>query len=129
MQFELGEFVTIVGESGGGKTTLMNIIGGLDHDFTGTVSIAGHPLDYHHERQLDQDRREVIGYISQTYNLIGHLTVLENVMLALDMTKLSHGDRLRRAHELLANVGLTAQIKKYPQQLSGGQKQRVAIAR
>ncbi|WP_076655261.1 ATP-binding cassette domain-containing protein [Lactiplantibacillus plantarum] len=129
LQFELGEFVAIVGESGGGKTTLMNIIGGLDHDFTGTVSIAGHPLDYHHERQLDQYRREVIGYISQTYNLIGHLTVLENVMLALDMTKLSHGDRLRRAHELLANVGLTAQIKKYPQQLSGGQKQRVAIAR
>ncbi len=129
LQFELGEFVAIVGESGGGKTTLMNIIGGLDHDFTGTVSIAGQPLDYHQERQLDQYRREVIGYISQTYNLIGHLTVLENVMLALDMTKLSHGDRLRRAHELLANVGLTAQIKKYPQQLSGGQKQRMAIAR
>ena len=129
LNFELGEFVAIVGESGGGKTTLMNIISGLDHDFEGTVSIAGQLLDYHHERQLDQYRREVIGYISQSYNLINHLTVLENVMLALDMTKLSHGERLRRAHELLARVGLTAQIRKYPQQLSGGQKQRVAIAR
>ncbi|MBU7448355.1 MULTISPECIES: ABC transporter ATP-binding protein/permease [Lactiplantibacillus] len=129
LQFELGEFVAIVGESGGGKTTLVNIISGLDHDFAGTVRIAGQLLDYHHEKQLDQYRREVIGYISQSYNLIAHLTVLENVMLALDMTKLSHGERLRRAHELLAQVGLTAQIRKYPQQLSGGQKQRVAIAR
>lgn len=129
LQFELGEFVAIVGESGGGKTTLMNIIRGLDHDFTGSVSIAGQPLDYHHERQLDQYRREVIGYISQSYNLISHLTVLENVMLAIDMTRLSHSERMRRAHDLLADVGLTAQIKKYPQQLSGGQKQRVAIAR
>ena len=129
LQFELGEFVAIVGESGGGKTTLMNIIGGLDHDFEGTVKIAGQPLDYRHERQLDQYRREIIGYISQSYNLISHLTVLENVMLALDMTKLSHGERRRQAHELLANVGLASQSKKYPQQLSGGQKQRVAIAR
>ncbi|BDZ30681.1 ATP-binding cassette domain-containing protein [Lactiplantibacillus sp. WILCCON 0030] len=129
LNFDLGEFVTILGESGGGKSTLMNIIGGLDRDFTGTVKLQGQPLDHHHEHQLDQYRRETIGYIYQAYNLISHLNVLDNVMLSLDMTRLSRAARLKRARGLLNQVGLTDQLKKYPSQLSGGQKQRVAIAR
>ena len=129
MQFELGEFVAILGESGGGKTTLMNIISGLDRDFLGTVTLNGQPLDHHHERQLDRYRRETLGYISQSYNLINHLNVLDNVMLALDMTTLKRTERRQRAHDLLDRVGLATQLKKYPSQLSGGQKQRVAIAR
>ncbi|RRK10477.1 ATP-binding cassette domain-containing protein [Lactiplantibacillus garii] len=126
---ELGEFVAILGESGGGKTTLMNIISGLDRQFDGTVTVHGQELDHLRDRQLDRYRRETIGYISQSYNLIRHLNVLENVLLALDMTKLSRGERTRRAHELLQQVGLADQAKKYPSQLSGGQQQRVAIAR
>lgn len=129
LNFELGEFVTILGESGGGKSTLMNIIGGLDRDFDGTVTVQDHPLDHRHDRQLDQYRRETVGYIYQAYNLISHLTVLDNVLLSLDMTKLPHGARLKRARGLLNQVGLSDQLKKYPSQLSGGQKQRVAIAR
>ncbi|MFB9768477.1 ABC transporter ATP-binding protein/permease [Lactiplantibacillus modestisalitolerans] len=129
LKLELGEFVTIQGESGGGKTTLINIISGLDRHFGGDVLVAGQPLDHYHERQLDQYRRATIGYISQSYNLIDHLTVLENVLLALDMTRLHRGARLQRAQDLLAQVGLTAHLHQYPNQLSGGQKQRVAIAR
>ena len=129
LSVELGEFVAILGESGGGKTTLMNIISGLDRNFDGTVTVHGQTLDHLRERQLDRYRRETIGYISQSYNLIQHLNVLENVMLALDMTKLGRAARLRRAHELLGQVGLADQVKKYPNQLSGGQQQRVAIAR
>jgi len=129
LNFELGEFVSILGESGGGKSTLMNIIGGLDRQFDGEVKVDGKVLDHTQEKQLDEYRRSTIGYIYQAYNLINHLTVLDNVLLSLDMTTLSHGEKLQRAKELLAEVGLADQIKKYPNQLSGGQKQRVAIAR
>ncbi|CAM3078043.1 ABC transporter ATP-binding protein/permease [Lactiplantibacillus plajomi] len=126
---ELGEFIAVLGESGGGKTTLMNIISGLDRQFSGTVTVNGQQLDQLKDKQLDRYRRATIGYISQSYNLLRHLTVLENVMLALDMTTLSRADRLKRATSLLARVGLAEQVKKYPAQLSGGQQQRVAIAR
>ena len=129
LQFDRGEFVSIVGESGGGKTTLMNIIGGLDRAFSGTVRVAGEALDHRQEKQLDTYRREMVGYIYQSYNLIPHLTVLDNVLMALDMTTLSSAERKARAQQLLAEVGLADQAKKHPRQLSGGQKQRVAIAR
>lgn len=129
LTFERGEFVAILGESGGGKSTLMNIIGGLDRQFEGQVLLQGTALDHHQEKQMDQYRRETIGYIYQSYNLINHLSVLDNVLISLDMTKLNRAAREQRAKELLAKVGLTDQIKKYPNQLSGGQKQRVAIAR
>lgn len=129
LDFELGEFVSILGESGGGKSTLMNIIGGLDRQFDGQVTIAGQTLDHTQEKQLDEYRRSTIGYIYQAYNLINHLTVLDNVLLSLDMTTLSRGEKIERAKKLLADVGLSDQIKKFPNQLSGGQKQRVAIAR
>ncbi|AIG65049.1 ATP-binding cassette domain-containing protein [Weissella tructae] len=129
LNFELGEFVSILGESGGGKSTLMNIIGGLDRNFDGQVTLAGQTLDHKQEKQLDEYRRSTIGYIYQAYNLINHLSVLDNVLLSLDMTTLSHSQKVERAKALLADVGLSDQIKKYPNQLSGGQKQRVAIAR
>jgi ABC-type lipoprotein export system ATPase subunit/ABC-type antimicrobial peptide transport system permease subunit len=129
LDFELGEFVSILGESGGGKSTLMNIIGGLDRKFDGSVTINGQKLDHTKEKQLDDYRRGTIGYIYQSYNLISHLNVLENVLVSLDMTALNGAQRKARAESLLAQVGLSDQMKKHPNQLSGGQKQRVAIAR
>lgn len=129
LNFNLGEFVSILGESGGGKSTLMNIIGGLDREFEGQVIVNGQKLDHKNEKALDQYRRAIVGYIYQSYNLISHLTVLENVLIALDMTTLSKEERRKRALDLLEKVGLSDQAKKYPKHLSGGQKQRVAIAR
>ncbi|KRN31296.1 ABC transporter ATP-binding protein/permease [Weissella halotolerans] len=129
LDFNLGEFVSILGESGGGKSTLMNIIGGLDRNFSGTVTVDGQVLDHHKEKQLDEYRRATVGYIYQSYNLISHLTVLDNVLVSLDMTNLTREEREQRARTLLKDVGLADQAKKYPSQLSGGQKQRVAIAR
>ena len=129
LEFERGEFVSILGESGGGKSTLMNIIGGLDREFDGEVIVDGQKLDHRQEKQMDNYRRATIGYIYQAYNLITHLTVLENVLISLDMTDLSAEERKKRAVSLLEQVGLKDQLRKYPHQLSGGQKQRVAIAR
>lgn len=129
LDFDLGDFVSILGESGGGKSTLMNIIGGLDRKFQGSVIVDGQKLDHSKEKNMDKYRRDTVGYIYQSYNLISHLTVLDNVKLALDMTKLTSSERTKRAKELLKRVGLADQMKKYPNQLSGGQKQRVAIAR
>lgn len=129
LSLERGEFVSILGESGGGKSTLMNIIAGLDRNFSGIVKVDGRVLDHRQEKQLDRYRRATIGYIYQSYNLIAHLTVLDNVMIALEMTTLTASQRRARAHELLERVGLSDQLKKHPRQLSGGQKQRVAIAR
>lgn len=127
--FNLGEFVSILGESGGGKSTLMNIIGGLDRQFQGSVTVDGKRLNHSDEKALDHYRRDTIGYIYQAYNLIGHLTVMDNVLIPLDMTTLSKAEQKKRAAELLDRVGLKDQAHKYPNQLSGGQKQRVAIAR
>ena len=129
LSFDLGEFVSILGESGGGKSTLMNIIGGLDQQFQGSVAIDGKRLNHINERALDHYRRDTIGYIYQDYNLISHLTVMDNVLIPLDMTTLSKSEQKKRAAELLDRVGLKNQAHKYPNQLSGGQKQRVAIAR
>lgn len=129
LKFELGNFVSILGESGGGKSTLMNIIGGLDRNFSGEVRVDGERLDHHQERRLDAYRRDTVGYIYQAYNLVSHLSVLDNVKLALDMTRLNAKARDEQARAILTKVGLGDQMRKYPNQLSGGQKQRVAIAR
>ncbi|MCI1983938.1 MAG: ATP-binding cassette domain-containing protein [Bifidobacteriaceae bacterium] len=129
LNFNLGEFVSILGESGGGKSTLMNIIGGLDRQFQGAVFIDGKRLDHKDAKALDSYRRETVGYIYQSYNLISHLSVLDNVMIPLEMTTLSRREREQRARQLLDKVGLGGQMMKYPNHLSGGQKQRVAIAR
>lgn len=129
LNFDRGEFVSILGESGGGKSTLMNIIGGLDSNYEGDVLLKGESLRHDTAKQLDAYRRQTIGFIFQNFNLISHLTVLQNVMVSLEMTTLSHKEQEDRAKDLLAKVGLTDHMKKFPNQLSGGQKQRVAIAR
>ncbi|MBU7554335.1 ATP-binding cassette domain-containing protein [Pediococcus ethanolidurans] len=129
LNFELGEFVSILGESGGGKSTLMNIIGGLDRNFEGQVIFNDQKLDHKKEKQLDNYRRGTIGYIYQSYNLISHLNIVDNVLVSLNMTTLSGSERKKRAIDLLKQVGLGEHLKKHPNQLSGGQKQRVAIAR
>ncbi|QBO36687.1 ABC transporter ATP-binding protein/permease [Periweissella cryptocerci] len=129
LNFELGEFVSILGESGGGKSTLMNIIGGLDRKFDGEVVVNGETLDHKQEKKLDVYRRKTVGYIFQSFNLINYQTNLQNVETSLNMTTLTAVERKQRATELLKQVGLGEHINKYPGQLSGGQKQRVAIAR
>ncbi|CAM3031900.1 ABC transporter ATP-binding protein [Leuconostoc gasicomitatum] len=129
LSFDKGEFVSILGESGGGKSTLMNIIGGLDRNFEGIVEVNGDKLDHRQEKKLDVYRRETIGYIFQSFNLINYQTNLENVETSLNMTTLSAAERKDRAKALLTKVGLVEHLHKYPSQLSGGQKQRVAIAR
>lgn len=129
LNFERGEFISILGEPGGGKSTLMNIIGGLDHHYDGDVLLDGQSLRSMNVRQMDRYRRETIGFIFQNFNLVSYLTVLDNVMLSLKMTKTSHAQQVQQAQDLLKRVGLEQQTHQYPNELSGGQKQRVAIAR
>ena len=129
LSFEKGEMVSILGESGGGKSTLMNIIGGLDSKYEGDVLLNGSSLKHDTDKQLDEYRRKTIGFIFQSFNLISHLTILDNVLVPLEMTTLSKKEQVARAKELLSKVGLSDHINKYPNQLSGGQKQRVSIAR
>ncbi|QKS72710.1 ATP-binding cassette domain-containing protein [Paenalkalicoccus suaedae] len=127
--FEKGELVSILGESGSGKSTLMNILGGMDRDYQGDVSVDGESLSTMSESQLDDYRKARIGFIFQSFNLISHLTVLDNVLVTMEMTKLTREERTRRATDILTDIGLGDHLHKRPNQLSGGQKQRVAIAR
>lgn len=129
VKFESGEFVSVLGESGSGKSTLMNIIGGMDSDYEGDVMIQGKSLRAMKEVEIDAYRKDKIGFIFQSFNLIPHLSVLENVMIAMQMTDQGAGERARRAKEILTEIGLKDHMMKRPNQLSGGQKQRVAIAR
>ncbi|BCG56992.1 ABC transporter ATP-binding protein/permease [Paenibacillus sp. URB8-2] len=129
LSFSSGEFVSILGESGSGKSTLMNIIGGMDSDYEGEVIVQGKSLRSMKEKEIDAYRKNKIGFIFQSFNLIPHLTVLENVTIAMQMMDKSEKERNRRALEILEEVGLKGHVKKRPNQLSGGQKQRVAIAR
>ncbi|WP_019779341.1 ABC transporter ATP-binding protein, partial [Streptococcus sobrinus] len=129
LSFDQGDFISILGESGGGKSTLMNIIGGLDRNYSGDVIIKGQPQKNKGEKAMDEYRRQTIGFIFQSFNLVNYLSVLDNVLTSLKMTKLSHKEQLTQAEKLLKQVGLYEHRKKKPAQLSGGQKQRVAIAR
>ncbi|MDR0298237.1 MAG: ATP-binding cassette domain-containing protein [Streptococcaceae bacterium] len=129
ISFERGDFVSLLGESGGGKSTLMNIIGGLDREYTGDVIVDGIVQRTKKERDMDAYRRDTIGFIFQSFNLVSYLSVLDNIMIALKMTTLSEKERKARAITLTKQVGLYEHRKKKPAQLSGGQKQRVAIAR
>ncbi len=129
VEFEKGELVSIVGESGSGKSTLMNLIGGLDSDFTGTIISGGENLKSLSEQQLDKYRKNKVGFVFQSFNLISHLSILDNVTLALTLSNVGEKEKVARATEILKRVGLENQLKKKPTQLSGGQKQRVAIAR
>lgn len=107
----------------------MDIIGGLDSHYKGEVVVNGKSLKSYTSKQLDQYRRHNIGFVFQSFHLIGHLTALGNVLVPLDMTNLSKKQRVERAKHLLKTVGLGDQMKKYPSELSGGQRQRVSIAR
>ncbi|MEW9502487.1 ABC transporter ATP-binding protein/permease [Jeotgalibacillus marinus] len=129
VSFKSGEFVSILGESGSGKSTLMNIIGGMDSDYEGDVIVQGKALRSMEENEIDSYRNDKIGFIFQSFNLIPHLTVLENVTIAMQMMDRGEKERIKRATEILEEVGLQEHVKKRPNQLSGGQKQRVAIAR
>ncbi|MDE5559010.1 MAG: ABC transporter ATP-binding protein/permease [Ruminococcus sp.] len=127
--FRENEFVAILGHSGCGKTTMLNIIGGLDHYTSGDLIINGVSTKKYKDRDWDAYRNHSIGFIFQSYNLIPHQTVLANVELALTISGVSKSERKRRAKEALEKVGLGNQLHKKPNQMSGGQMQRVAIAR
>lgn len=127
--FRQTEFVAILGPSGCGKTTLLNIVGGLDRYTTGDLLINGRSTKEYGARDWDTYRNRRIGFIFQSYNLIGHLTVLANVELALTISGVSPKEKKARATHALLRVGLSDQLNKKPNQLSGGQMQRVAIAR
>ena len=129
LSFRESEFVAVLGHSGCGKTTLLNIIGGLDQYTSGDLIINGRSTKEYTDRDWDAYRNHSIGFVFQSYNLIPHQSVLSNVELALTLSGVSKGERRRRAAEALEKVGLKDQMKKRPNQLSGGQMQRVAIAR
>ena len=129
LQFRKSEFVSILGQSGCGKTTLLNIIGGLDRYTSGDLVINGKSTKEFKDKDWDSYRNHSVGFVFQTYNLIPHQTILSNVELALTLSGVSKSDRRKKAIKALEDVGLGEQIHKKPNQLSGGQMQRVAIAR
>lgn len=129
LSFRDNEFVAILGPSGSGKTTMLNVIGGLDHFDSGDLLIDGISTKDFSDRDWDAYRNNRIGFVFQSYNLIPHQTILENVELALTLTGVGHAERRQRAREALEKVGLGEHVNKRPSQLSGGQMQRVAIAR
>ncbi|MDF2538492.1 MAG: putative transporter ATP-binding/permease protein [Herbinix sp.] len=129
LEFRENEFVSILGPSGCGKTTLLNIIGGLDRYDSGNLELGGLSTKNFKDADWDAYRNRSIGFVFQSYNLISHQSILQNVEIALTLSGVSTSERRRRAKEALKSVGLENQIKKRPNQLSGGQMQRVAIAR
>ena len=129
VQFRNREFVSILGQSGCGKTTLLNLLGGLDKSTSGSIFINGKSTDNFSEADWNDYRNKHIGFVFQNYNLISHLTIIRNVELALVLAGVEREERRTRAMEVLEKVGLADQAKKRPMQLSGGQMQRVAIAR
>ena len=129
VNFRKSEFVSILGQSGCGKTTTLNIIGGLDRYTKGNLLINGKSTKQYKDRDWDTYRNHSIGFVFQTYNLITHQNILKNVELALTISGVSREERRQRAYQVLKIVGLEGMEKKKPNQLSGGQCQRVAIAR
>ncbi len=129
LQFRKSEFVSILGPSGCGKTTMLNIIGGLDQYTDGDLVINSKSTKYFKDRDWDTYRNHSIGFVFQSYNLIPHQSVLQNVELALTLSGVSKSERRRRAKKALEDVGLATQLNKRPGEMSGGQMQRVAIAR
>ncbi len=129
LAFRDNEFVAVLGPSGSGKTTLLNVVGGLDRFDSGDLVIEGISTKNFSERDWDAYRNNRVGFVFQSYNLIPHQSVLENVELALTLSGVGRAERRRRAAEVLERVGLGDQLDKRPSQLSGGQMQRVAIAR
>lgn len=129
LAFRKSEFVSILGPSGCGKTTLLNIIGGLDRYTDGDLKIDGKSTKEYRDRDWDTYRNHSVGFVFQSYNLIPHLTILENVELTMTIGGLPRAERRKRAEEALIAVGLKEKLKKRPNELSGGQMQRVSIAR
>ena len=129
LTIERGEFVGLVGPSGSGKSTLLNLLGGLDRPTRGQVWINGTELSAGDERTLTRHRREHVGFVFQSFNLLPRLTAMENVALPLMFSNVPEKQRLRRAQQLLERVGLRARLAHRPTQLSAGEQQRVAIAR
>lgn len=129
IEFRSCEFVSILGQSGCGKTTLLNIIGGLDRYTDGDLFINGKSTKTYRDKDWDNYRNHSVGFIFQSYNLIPHQTVLSNVELALTLSGVPAAERRKRAEDALKKVGLGDQLNKKPNQMSGGQMQRVAIAR
>ena len=129
IRFRESEFVSILGQSGSGKTTLLNIIGGLDQYTSGDLLIQGKSTKQFKDRDWDSYRNHTIGFVFQSYNLIGHQTALSNVEIAMTLSGVSKAERKKRAIEVLERVGLKDHLNKKPSQMSGGQMQRIAIAR
>jgi putative ABC transport system ATP-binding protein len=129
LQIKEGEYVAIAGPSGCGKTTLLSIIGLLDTPTDGQYALAGEPVGNLTASQRAFVRNRQIGFIFQAFNLIGDLTVYENVELPLTYRKMPAGERKQRVHDALERVGMAHRVRHYPSQLSGGQQQRVAVAR
>ncbi len=129
LDFKENQFVSILGQSGCGKTTLLNVIGGLDQYDSGDIIINNKSTKDFSDSNWDSYRNETLGFIFQSYNLISHLSILENVAIALSLSGVSSDERTKRAKDALTQVGLEDHFNKRPNQLSGGQMQRVAIAR
>ncbi len=129
LQLEKGEFTAIAGPSGSGKSTLLNIMGGLDAPSSGRVLLAGRPISEMSGNELSDFRRDHIGFIFQSYNLIPVLTVRENIEYIMLLQGVPQGERQARVAAILTAVGLEGMERRKPVQLSGGQQQRVAVAR
>ena len=129
MNVKEGEFVSLMGASGSGKSTLLYLIGGLDRDFTGDISVCGKSISNIKEKELSEVRLNDMGFIFQFYNLVQNLNVEDNIMLPQLVAGKSRASLKKKLDEILNIVGLTEKRKQYPSKLSGGQQQRVAIAR
>ncbi len=129
LNIERGEFISVMGPSGSGKSTLLTILGGLNHPTKGDVVVDDIPIYKLPLEKLADFRREYLGFIFQSFQLIPYLTVIENVMLPLSITDKSNHEQKKIAQELLERIGLKGKEKRLPDQLSGGEQERVAIAR
>lgn len=129
LHIERGEFISVMGPSGSGKSTLLTILGGLNHPTTGEVLVDDIVIYQLPPEKLADFRREYLGFIFQSFQLIPYLTVIENVMLPLSITERSNRDQVRMAGDILERTGLKGKERRLPDQLSGGEQERVAIAR
>ena len=129
LEIERGEFISVMGPSGSGKSTLLTILGGLNHPTEGDVVVDEIPIYKLPLERLADFRREYLGFIFQSFQLIPYLTVMENVMLPLSITEKSDREQVKMAEEIIEKIGLKGKEKRLPDQLSGGEQERVAIAR
>jgi putative ABC transport system ATP-binding protein len=129
LNIERGEFISVMGPSGSGKSTLLTILGGLNHPTRGEVVVDDIPIYKLSLEKLADFRREYLGFIFQSFQLIPYLTVIENVMLPLSITQRTNREQVKMAEEILERIGLRGKGKRLPDQLSGGEQERVAIAR